>query len=107
VVIGSRGSGKSTIIQGLRALYGGDTNLPESVHQESARYQEEVFRDATITSSFVESLSSAEDTATWQLASGTQTALDHSLINVRVVSQKQLFERTSGDRPGTQSPSAN
>ena len=107
VVIGSRGSGKSTIIQGLRALYGGDTNLPESVHQESARYQDEVFRDATITSSFVESLSSAEDTATWQLASGPQTALGHSLINVRVVSQKELFERTSGDRPGAQSPSAN
>ena len=107
VVIGSRGSGKSTIIQGLRALYGGDTNLPESVQQESARYQEEVFRDATITSSFVESLSSAEDTATWQLASGTGTALGHSLINLRVVSQKELFERTSGDRPGAQSPSAN
>ena len=107
VVIGSRGSGKSTIIQGLRALYGGDTNLPESVRQESARYQDEVFQDATITSSFVESLSGAEDTATWQLAPGAQTALGHSLINVRVVSQKELFERTSGDRPGAQSPSAN
>lgn len=106
VVIGSRGSGKSTIVQGLRALYGGDTNLPESVQQESTRYQDEVFREATITSSFVEALSGARETATWQHA-GTVTQEGHSLINVRVVTQKELFERTSGDRPGTQSPSAN
>lgn len=107
VIIGSRGSGKSTLVQGLRALYGGDTNLPESVRQESARYQDEVFREATITSSFVEALSGAEDTATWQHSSGAQTQDGNSLINVRVVSQKELFERTSGDRPDTQSPSAN
>lgn len=107
VVIGSRGSGKSTLVQGLRALYGEDTNLPDSVQQESSRYQDQVFRDSTITSSFVESLSGANDTAIWKLASGTVTQNGHSLVNARVVTQKELFERTSGDRPGSQSPSAN
>ncbi len=107
VIIGSRGSGKSTIVQGLRAVYGADANLPETIKQESEGYQHEVFAKSTIESKYVEAISGARDTASWQIDVGTSTKGDHSLINVRVVSQKELFERTSGDRSGAQSSSAN
>lgn len=107
VVIGSRGSGKSTIVQGLRTLYGGDANLPDPVQQESNRYQKEVFSEETISSSFVEALSGVADNATWTSASGSTTEHGNSLINVRVVSQKELFERTTGDRLSSQSASEN
>lgn len=107
VVIGSRGSGKSTVVQGLRAIYGEEADLPEEVKRESQRYRDEVFGEATIASTFVEGISSAEDTATWQASSGVSTAQGNSLVNVRVVSQKELFERTAGERPGQSSPSAN
>ena len=107
VIIGSRGSGKSTIVQGLRAVYGADSTLPKPIAQESERYQREVFASATIESRYVEAISGAKDVATWQAETGTDTAAGNSLINVRVVSQKELFERTSGDRSGTQSSSAN
>jgi len=107
VIIGSRGSGKSTIIQGLRAIYGVDANLPESIDQESDRYQSDVFSGAKIESNYVEAISGAADTAKWELDAGASTVGGNSLINVRVVSQKELFERTSGDRPGAQSSSAN
>lgn len=107
VIIGSRGSGKSTIIQGLRAIYGGDANLPESIDQESDRYQSDVFTSAKIKSNYVEAISGASDTAKWELDAGASTVGGNSLINVRVVSQKELFERTSGDRSGAQSSSAN
>ncbi|GEC74458.1 TrlF family AAA-like ATPase [Microbacterium maritypicum] len=107
VVIGSRGSGKSTIVQGLRAVFGMETDLPEQVRRESERYQSDVFRDASISSVFVEAISGAEDTATWRHQSGVSTTHGNSLVNARVVSQKELFERTTGDRPGEQSPSAN
>lgn len=105
VIIGSRGSGKSTIIQGLRAVYGSESHLPEVVEDESTRYQEQVFAEATITSTFVESVSGADGEATWTLDGGTTS--DNSLINVRVVTQKELFERTSGDRIEGESSSAN
>jgi ABC-type lipoprotein export system ATPase subunit len=105
VIIGSRGSGKSTIIQGLRALYGYESRLPDVVEEESNRYQDQVFRDATIRSAFIESVSGAEGNATWTLDAGTTS--DNSLINVRVVTQKELFERTSGDRIEGESSSAN
>jgi energy-coupling factor transporter ATP-binding protein EcfA2 len=105
VIIGSRGSGKSTIIQGLRAVYGAESHLPAVVEEESDRYQEQVFRDATITSSFVEAISGEEGHATWTLEDGTTS--DNSAINVRVVTQKELFERTSGDRTDGESSSAN
>lgn len=105
VIIGSRGSGKSTIIQGLRALYGAESHLPAVVEEESERYQEQVFQTATITSSFVEAISGEEGEATWTLDDGTTS--DQSVINVRVVTQKELFERTSGDRTDGESSSAN
>lgn len=107
VIIGSRGSGKSTIVQALRAVYGADSNLPKAVGDESRKYQTEVFAGATIESTFVESISGAADTATWTSSKGTTTAGGNELINVRIVTQKELFERTSGERPGAQSPSAN
>ena len=107
VIIGSRGSGKSTVVQAIRAVFGGDSALPDSVAKESERYQQEVFSDATITSRYVESISSASDLATWTTGAGTKTEAGYSLINVRVVTQKELFERTSGDKVGAQSPSAN
>jgi hypothetical protein len=105
VIIGSRGSGKSTIIQGLRAVYGSDAQLPEVVEDESNRYQEQVFADATIESQFVEAVSGAEGDATWTYDEGTTS--DSSVINVRVVTQKELFERTTGDRMDGESSSAN
>ena len=107
VIIGSRGSGKSTIIQALRAVYGADSTLPEPIAQESERYQRDVFANATIESRYVEAISGANDVATWRVDTGAVAAGGNSLINVRVVSQKELFERTSGDRLGTQSSSAN
>jgi DNA repair ATPase RecN len=105
VIIGSRGSGKSTVIQGLRAVFGLGASLPAAVEDESNRYQDQVFSDATIKSSYVEGISGAGGEATWTRSEGTLS--DNSLINVRVVTQKELFERTSGDRLGIESSSAN
>jgi hypothetical protein len=107
VIIGSRGSGKSTIVQALRAIYGADASLPKAVGDETRKYQSEVFAKAVVESSFVESISGASDTATWTTNASTSTANNNELINVRIVTQKELFERTSGERPGSQSPSAN
>jgi energy-coupling factor transporter ATP-binding protein EcfA2 len=107
VIIGSRGSGKSTIVEGLRALYGRDAQLPDAIATESDRYQASVFGDATLMSGYSEAISGSSDVATWTRDGETTTKDGQSLLAVRVVTQKELFERTSGSALRRQSPSSN
>ena len=107
VIIGGRGSGKSTIIQGLRAAYSSGSSLPEVIEAESDKYRQEVFLGAKISSSFVEALSGTEGAIVWTSERGTEVASGAKAIPVRVVSQKELYERTSGDRTLGQRTSAN
>ena len=107
VIIGGRGSGKSTVIQGLRAIYGADSSLPRSIELESQKYRDEVFNAATMKSAFVEAVSGSEGIATWTSAAPVGMTSGDRPIVARVVSQKELFERTSGDRTYDASSSAN
>jgi energy-coupling factor transporter ATP-binding protein EcfA2 len=107
VIIGGRGSGKSTIIQGLRALYGTDSSLPATIETESAEYRNGVFSEATLSSHFLEAISGSRGKVTWTYVNGTVTEEGQKPIAVRVVSQKELFERTSGDRISHRQASSN
>lgn len=106
VLIGGRGSGKSTVVAGLRLLYGDVDSLPAAARAEAIQLRDAVFSGAVATGSHHLAHSGEQQTTTWSAtqgsstsrADGRQTPTD---FKVRVIGQKELFERAanSSDNP--------
>ncbi|UQX87307.1 ATP-binding protein [Jatrophihabitans telluris] len=106
VVIGGRGSGKSTVVAALRALYGDLESLPSQARTEARQFETAVFPNATVRSAHRLAYSEEEQAATWTATDGSTTLRlgdrrTPTDFKVRVVSQKELFERSasSSDNP--------
>jgi hypothetical protein len=99
VLIGGRGAGKSTVVAGLRCLYGDPEGLPPAARAEARQLLDAVFSRAVVAGTHHLAHSGEAQTATWTVAGsetvrsdGQQTPTD---FKVRVISQKELFERAA------------
>lgn len=101
VIIGGRGSGKSTLVAALRQLYSSFEGLPPSIKNDAEQFAHSAFADAKLTASHHLAISEVLQEATWTKASGAQTVRDGKStltdFGVRVVNQKELFERVASD----------
>lgn len=99
VIIGGRGSGKSTVIAGMRHLYSNTADLPEAIRNEVLRFSSQVLSGAFISSSHQLAHSGDRQDARWAAAEGARTERGgqwtRTTFPVRVFSQKELFELTA------------
>ncbi|TCU82252.1 hypothetical protein EDF48_1124 [Curtobacterium sp. PhB191] len=112
VIIGGRGAGKSTVVAGLRHLYGDIDALPIQARREAEQLRSAVFSTAVLTSTHVLPFSAEEQTGSWTLAGGSMTVRGDGVSTptefpVRVISQKELFERAAVSEDGADSTSRN
>lgn len=101
VIIGGRGSGKSTIVAALRQLYGTFEDLPGRIKEESENFADAVFAKAEISASHRLQESQELQSLSWTQATGRQldgVASSRIDFPVRIISQKELFERAAGDK---------
>lgn len=93
VLIGGRGSGKSTIIEGLRTIYGNDDEAPASIIENIQQFRQGVFSSAQINASHIAPLEADAENAEWshKLDSRVSGAETPVAFQARVVSQKELF----------------
>src|SRR5690606_7970968 len=101
VIIGGRGSGKSTIVAALRQLYSSTSKLPKRLRDDADSFVDTVFRNATLCASHRVSESQQLQRLSWTYSTRSQT--DAGVANpgdfpVTVISQKELFERAAGDK---------
>jgi energy-coupling factor transporter ATP-binding protein EcfA2 len=109
VIIGGRGSGKSTVVAAMRMLYGETDRLPPQAQAEFDDLRAAVFSDAQVRSKHRLAHSDEQQSAAWSdsggstttRASGAETSTTTTDFKVRVVNQKELFERAahSSDDP--------
>lgn len=102
VVIGGRGSGKSTLVTAIRQLYAGYGTLPQSIREEAERFASDAFQGSTLEAIHLVPNSQEEQHVAWsgsdgmerrgRLAQGVPTT-----FRLRVVSQKELFSRVAYD----------
>ena len=101
VIIGGRGSGKSTVVSGLRQVYATSEALPPQLRGENQKFVTEVFADATIDANHHLEVSGEAQQAAWTRTTGSTTtrgaAETATEFPVRVVGQKELFERAAYD----------
>lgn len=103
VLIGGRGSGKSTVVSAIRQIYSGFSTLPGMVRQEAENFSARIFGQAQLSAVHILRNSQEQQHARWTQATGSLTSSDDTLpvttnFRVRVVNQKELFERVSHDR---------
>lgn len=103
VIIGGRGSGKSTVVAALRQLYSGFASLPHKVKEEAELFADRIFSVATLRAKHYLPNSQEEQTASWdkiqtQLTTLTDLSVVATTFPVRVINQKELFERVSQDK---------
>lgn len=102
VIIGGRGSGKSTVIAGIRHLYGNTADLPEAIRNEAMRFSTQVLSRAVISSSHRLAHSGDRQEAQWTETDSARTERGgqwtRTAFPVRVFSQKELFELTANTR---------
>jgi DNA repair ATPase RecN len=102
VIIGGRGSGKSTVVAALRQLFSNIESLPVRLRGEVGGFVSAVFSEATLRSHYALPESQQELQATWEQDSGSTTQVQSDRLRtdfpVTVISQKELFERASGDK---------
>jgi energy-coupling factor transporter ATP-binding protein EcfA2 len=100
VLIGGRGSGKSTIVAAVRQLYSSIASLPETVRAEAEEFSRKVFTSAAISSKHRLPVSQEVQDASWTEENGKGTLRQDgttfpTAFRVRVVNQKELFERVA------------
>ncbi|WP_143432946.1 TrlF family AAA-like ATPase [Herbaspirillum camelliae] len=103
VIIGGRGSGKSTIVSALRQLYSNTNTLPKRLKDDADSFIDAVFKRAELSSTFLVQESQEKKTAVWKSDTGTlaisgDQRLPLTDFPVTVISQKELFERAAGDK---------
>jgi energy-coupling factor transporter ATP-binding protein EcfA2 len=102
VLIGGRGSGKSTIVAALRQLYAGYDTLPSMIKEEATLFAERAFSGASLASTHVVAASQAAQAISWSHDLGpeerghTQEKVA-TTFRVRVVNQKELYARVATD----------
>jgi len=98
VVIGGRGSGKSTIVSALKHLYS-KSELPCKIKDEFTNFSEQVFKASTLHSSHKLPQTQMLEEVIWIDGRGSKTKSDEKLFDTdfkaRIVLQKELYERTS------------
>lgn len=102
VIIGGRGSGKSTVVAAIRNLYSGFATLPQPVRDEAERFSEAIFTHASLSAIHRLPQSQERQQARWGKAAGSSTQPENGPaaptgFRVRVVNQKELFARVSYD----------
>lgn len=102
VVIGGRGSGKSTVVAAIRQLYSGYATLPDTVRTEAANFASAAFEEAVLSAKHHVAASQEEQSVVWHAtagldARGVSQADVATGFRVRVVNQKELFARVSFD----------
>jgi energy-coupling factor transporter ATP-binding protein EcfA2 len=100
VLIGGRGAGKSTIVAALRCLYGDVAGLPTQARAEARQLETAVFSQAVVSATHHLAHSGERQTATWSEREGSQSVRGDGQktptdFKVRVISQKELFERAA------------
>jgi energy-coupling factor transporter ATP-binding protein EcfA2 len=115
VIIGGRGSGKSSVVAALRLLYGDVDGLPNQARAEFEELRAAVFADAEVEAEHHLAHSGERQTASWTLSDGPRTvrseaerpgaAATETDFKVRVINQKELYERAahSSDDPSATS----
>lgn len=91
VVIGSRGSGKSTIVTALRSLYSGTDSLPKDLKAETDAFIEKIFGKAIVKANHL--LAFSQDRH--EIVRTRGVVEKKSNMPVRVISQKELFSRVA------------
>lgn len=102
VIVGGRGSGKSSVVAALRQLYSNTEGLPRRLKEEAEDFAQTVLKDATLVGTHRLQESQAEQGSRWTLTSGGQTIAEGQTVptsfTATVISQKELFERAAGDK---------
>ncbi|MFC3653331.1 TrlF family AAA-like ATPase [Dyella humi] len=94
VIIGGRGSGKSTVIAALRQIYSSSDKLPPRIKAEVDAFSGSVFASAELHSVYRIQESQEAVSLRWTHADKRSPS---PRLPVTVVSQKELFERAIGD----------
>jgi DNA repair ATPase RecN len=102
VIVGGRGSGKSSVVAALRQLYSNTSSLPIRLKEDAEDFAQTVFQAATLEATHRLQESQAEQSTRWTLGAGSQTIVDGQTVptsfTATVISQKELFERAAGDK---------
>ena len=102
VIIGGRGSGKSSAVAAIRQLYSSTNGLPSRLKEEADSFVETVFGGAALSASHRIQESQERQEAKWTQQTGSVTSVGGSntrtMFPVTVISQKELFERAAGDK---------
>src|SRR5450830_370193 len=102
VIIGGRGSGKSSVVAAIRQLYSDTNSLPKRLKEEADSFVETVFSSAKFNAVHRVQESQEEQQVVWNLTNGSRTLVAGEEIPthfpVTVISQKELFERAAGDK---------
>ncbi|WP_158898737.1 TrlF family AAA-like ATPase [Burkholderia sp. L27(2015)] len=102
VLIGGRGSGKSTVVAAIRELFSDRRSLPTRLREDADSFVETVFSKAHLSATYALPESQEVMTADWALDTGSITSFRSESLPtdfpVVVISQKELFERASGDK---------
>jgi hypothetical protein len=103
VIIGGRGSGKSSVVTTLRLLYGDVEGLPAQARAEFDDVRDAVFSDAQLEAEHLLAHSGERQHASWSSETGPRTVRPEASgaeaiatdFKVRVINQKELFERAA------------
>lgn len=102
VIIGGRGSGKSTVVAAIRQLFASTESLPARLRGEADTFVDSVFARAKLQAHYALPESQETMQAIWEQQSGSTTTLRSECLRtdfpVTVINQKELFERASGDK---------
>lgn len=100
VLIGGRGAGKSTVVAALRCLYGDLAGLPPQTGVEARKLTADVFGEARVSGQHHLPHSGDVQRTHWTPSGGPSTdradgTATRTSFKVRVVNQKELFERAA------------
>ena len=102
VIVGGRGSGKSSVVAAIRQLYSSTSTLPQRLKDDAEDFAQTVFSKATLRATHRIQESQSEQAAQWTLATKSLTNFDGQEVpttfSATVISQKELFERAAGDK---------
>ncbi|MCX4173395.1 MULTISPECIES: TrlF family AAA-like ATPase [Paraburkholderia] len=102
VIIGGRGSGKSTIVAAIRQLFSTTESLPIRLREDAKAFVDTVFPRAKLQARYALPQSQETMQAIWEAGDGSTTTVRSEMLRtdfpVTVISQKELFERASGDK---------
>ena len=102
VIVGGRGSGKSSVVAALRQLYSSSDSLPSRLKTDAEDFANTVFGQAQLDARHKVQESQTEQSVRWTLQTGSITTAEGQSVpttfSATVISQKELFERAAGDK---------